>query len=59
MIEELGIDSIRLITNNPNKIQGLSSLGVEVSGRIPLQMEPNRFNSFYLDTKRRKSGHLL
>jgi GTP cyclohydrolase II len=59
MITELGIESVRLITNNPNKVEGLRSLGIEVEGRIPLQMEPNRFNQFYLDTKRDKSGHML
>lgn len=59
MIEELGIASVRLITNNPNKVAGLESYGIRVSGRIPLQMPPNRFNSFYLETKRKKSGHLL
>lgn len=59
MIEELGIRSIELITNNPNKLQGLRDLGVEVEGRIPLQMDPNPFNRRYLETKRVKSGHLL
>ena len=59
MIRELGIRSVRLITNNPNKLAGLRDLGVEVEGRIPLQMEPNRFNSFYLQTKKKKSGHML
>jgi GTP cyclohydrolase II len=59
MIEELGIRSIRLITNNPNKIEGLRQLGVDVIGRIPLVVESNRFNAFYLDTKKAKSGHML
>jgi len=59
MIRELGIRSIRLITNNPNKVGGLQALGIQVDGRIPLQMEPNRHNRFYLATKREKSGHML
>lgn len=59
MVEELGIASIRLITNNPSKIEGLRQYGIDVVDRIPLQMEPNKFNAFYLDTKKRKSGHLL
>lgn len=59
MIDELGIASVCLITNNPNKIKGLREHGVQVSDRIPLQMEPNPFNAFYLETKRSKSGHLL
>ncbi len=59
MIEELGIRSVRLITNNPNKLSGLGELGIPVDGRIPLQMEPNPFNRRYLETKKVKSGHLL
>lgn len=59
MIKSLGIASIRLITNNPNKIKGLTEFGVEVDGRIPLQMEPNQHNTTYLRTKRDKSGHML
>jgi GTP cyclohydrolase II len=59
MVRELGIRSVRLITNNPKKVEGLRALGVEVSGRVPLQMEPNPFNSLYLQTKKEKSGHML
>ena len=59
MIEELGIESVRLITNNPNKIAGLERNGVAVDGRIPHRMPPNPHNEHYLDTKKRKSGHLL
>lgn len=59
MIEELGIASVRLITNNPNKLEGLRELGIQVDGRIPHQMEPNPFNARYLQTKKIKSGHLL
>lgn len=59
MIEELGIVSVCLLTNNPKKWQGLDAHGVDVVDRIPLQMEPNRHNVDYLSTKKRKSGHLL
>lgn len=59
MIQELGIRSIRLITNNPKKIEGLRALGVQVDGRIPLQMTPNPHNDTYLRTKKAKSGHML
>lgn len=59
MIAELGIQSIRLITNNPNKVAGLREHGIDVVDRIPLQMPPNPFNAFYLDTKKKRSGHLL
>ncbi len=59
MISELGIASIRLITNNPTKVDGLREMGVEVEARIPHKAEPNVFNAFYLDTKKNKSGHIL
>lgn len=59
MLEELGIRSVMLLTNNPNKLKGLEQHGFVVSGRIPLQMKPNEFNERYLHTKKRKSGHLL
>lgn len=59
MIEELGIQSIRLMTNNPNKVAGLRELGVDVRGRIPHVMTANRHNAFYLQTKRAKSGHMI
>lgn len=59
VLRVLGVVSIQLLTNNPRKIEDLRELGVQVNGRVPLQMEPNHFNAAYLDTKRDKSGHLL
>ena len=59
MIGSLRVKSIRLMTNNPRKIHGLVSLGVKITDRIPLVMAPNDHNRFYLQTKSRKSGHLL
>lgn len=59
MIEELGIESVRLITNNPSKVEGLRGNGVAVEGRIPHRMKPNPHNERYLRTKKAKSGHLL
>ncbi len=59
MLEELGVGSVKLLTNNPRKLSGLEQNGICVTGRIPLQMTPNEHNEHYLDVKRRKSGHLL
>lgn len=59
MLEELGIVSVQVLTNNPKKIEGLREHGIQVDGRIPLRIEPNRHNVDYLRTKARKSGHLL
>ena len=59
MLDSLGVRSVRLMTNNPRKIDGLRQLGVDVVGRIPLVMQPNAYNRAYLETKMRKSGHLM
>ena len=55
----LGPASVRLLTNNPAKIARLEALGVAVSGRQPVEIAPNPHNAAYLDTKRRRFGHLL
>jgi GTP cyclohydrolase II len=58
MLLDLGIHRAALLTNNPAKIKGLRSHGVEVSERLPVQVEPNPFNLRYLRTKKEKLGHL-
>ena len=59
IIHSLRIRSIRLMTNNPNKMFQLVSHGVQVSGRIPHVLPPNDHNRFYLQTKARRSGHWI
>ena len=59
MLESLHVKSIRLITNNPRKIEDLTQHGIKVNGRIPHVMAPNEYNRFYLETKAVKSGHLM
>jgi len=59
ILSDLGLTSIRLLTNNPRKIAGLSGYGLEVSERIPLEIPPRLSNEFYLKTKRDKLGHIL
>ena len=59
MLHSLGIRSVRLITNNPEKVRQLTQHRVEVAGRIPHVIPPNEFNRFYLETKGRRSGHHL
>jgi 3,4-dihydroxy 2-butanone 4-phosphate synthase/GTP cyclohydrolase II len=56
---DLGLHSIRLLTNNPRKIVGLDGYDIEVTGREPLLIEPGEHNERYLDTKRSKLGHIL
>ncbi|GAW85053.1 3,4-dihydroxy 2-butanone 4-phosphate synthase/GTP cyclohydrolase II [Bathymodiolus platifrons methanotrophic gill symbiont] len=59
MLENLNIESIQLITNNPNKIQQLQMLGIEVDGRIAIEIESNCDNRAYLQTKAHKMDHFL
>ena len=56
--QQLGVRKIRLMTNNPSKYIGLHGYGLEIVGREPLTIEPGVHNARYLDTKRRKLGHL-
>lgn len=59
MLQSLQVSSVRLITNNPNKITQLTQYGVTVTGRIPHVIPPNEHNRFYLQTKARRSGHYI
>lgn len=59
MLMDLGVHKIRLITNNPRKIAGLKGYGLEVVDRVPLLIESNDYNSYYLTTKAKKLGHML
>ena len=56
---DLGVRKIRLMTNNPKKIVGLSGYGLEVVERVKIEIPPNKVNAKYLATKRNKLGHLL
>ncbi len=58
MLRALGIDAVRLLTNNPAKLAGLASAGIKVVDRVAHHMPANPHNADYLATKRRKSGHL-
>lgn len=59
ILNDLGVKSVVLLTNNPDKIVQLKSLGVRVTGREPLRVKGNKVNSRYLGTKKRKMGHIL
>jgi GTP cyclohydrolase II len=58
MLRALGLGSVRLLTNNPNKVAGLEAAGIAVVERVPHHMPANPHNADYLATKRKKSGHL-
>lgn len=59
ILRDLGVKSMRLLTNNPLKVHGLSDFGMEVLKRVPIQMEATEYDAFYLKTKQNKMGHLL
>jgi len=59
MLKKFNISNIRLLTNNPQKIQDLEKFGVKIKERIPIEIPPNSFNRFYLETKKNKFGHIL
>lgn len=59
MLEQFGIKSVRLMTNNPRKIDALNKLGIDVAERVPLLVNRNAFNNNYLNTKAAKLGHMM
>lgn len=59
MLEHLNINSVRLMTNNPRKVDAFTSYGIKVEERIPLTTGLNAYNADYLDTKASKLGHLM
>jgi len=59
ILYDLGIRKIRLLTNNPKKIIGLSGYGLEIVERVPIQIEANEVNKFYIRTKKEKMGHII
>lgn len=59
ILVDLGVKKINLMTNNPKKIAGLTGYGIEIVNRVPIQMNHNERNEFYLKTKKQKMGHML
>ena len=59
ILRELGVKSLRLLTNNPDKVYQLSEFGMEITQRVPIQMNATAHDLFYLKTKQNRMGHIL
>ena len=59
ILADLGLSTIKLLTNNPKKIEGIEKYGLEIVERVPIVIKPNKINRKYLKTKQEKLGHYL
>lgn len=59
ILKDLGVKTLRLLTNNPDKVYQLSDFGMEISERVPIEIKANPHDAFYLMTKKRRMGHYL
>jgi len=59
ILVDLGLKTIRLLTNNPKKVVGLDGYGLKIVEQVPIRISPNPHNEKYLKTKREKLGHLI
>jgi 3,4-dihydroxy 2-butanone 4-phosphate synthase / GTP cyclohydrolase II len=59
ILADIGVREMRLLTNNPSKVTGITGYGLEIVERVPIEIQPNATNRFYLETKKNKMGHVL
>ena len=59
ILSDLGVRSLRLLTNNPDKVYGLEGFGMEIRERVPIEIPPQKFDKFYMKTKQDRMGHIF
>lgn len=59
ILQDLGVKTLRLMTNNPSKVYGLEGFDFEIVERVPIEIEPGKYDRFYLKTKQEKMGHIF
>jgi len=59
ILRDLGAKSLRLMTNNPDKVYGLGDFGLEIKERVPIEIPPQKYDYKYLKTKKTRMGHIL
>ncbi len=59
ILADLGVKSLRLLTNNPDKVYSLEGFGLKIKERVPIEIEPQKYDAFYMKTKQEKMGHIF